>query len=415
MKTRILICDDREEGCENARLQLKRAGLAESSIRLLPGDALRVALAALFEETGKLLQGEETESDGVSIPEELRGFDVVIFDNNLAELNFGGMRLTAEAIIGRLRAFADNSYIVSLNKNPNVDFDLRHLFGDHHSIADLALNTSHLSRPRLWGGRDDEFSPWYWPSLPSAASRRRKQIDFVRENLEETVWDTLGFPDNAEDYMSRRSRALGSRSPNGQSVKQVSFLDVFRANSFIDREAIESIVSLAALEVPWAVEAVCRVASAEIDRWLRREILAPQDVLVDLPHLVARMPSLLGEAGESLSAWNNVVSAENPPYGLQCETYERHLSNAEFRPAFWSASPCLWWPTLKTSAELQRQLFDCSVKWPDVVFCEDVSAFIERKSLTPIEIEAEIEGSWPRRYIVQRAGLNFSPRSRIVG
>jgi len=251
--------------------------------------------------------------------------------------------------------------------------------------------------------------------LPDAACRRRKQIDFVRENLEQTVWGKLGFPDYAEDYMSRRSRALGSRSPSGESIRKVSFLDVFRANSFFDREAIERVASLAMSEIPWAVEAVCRVASAEMDRWLRREILAPQDVLVDVPHLVARMPSLLGEAGESLGAWNNVINAEEPPYGLQRETYETLVRIAEFQPAFWSASPCFWWPMLKTNAELQRQLFDCSVKWPDVVFCEDVSTFIEKNSLTPIEIEAEIEGSWPRRYIVQRADLNFSPRSRIVG
>ncbi|MYF08950.1 MAG: hypothetical protein F4233_13875, partial [Rhodospirillaceae bacterium] len=80
-------------------------------------------------------------------------FDVLIVDNDLTDLELGGAMLTAESIIGYLRAFTDVPYIISLNKNHDVDFDLRYLYGDYQSFSDLALNTNHLSNQRLWGGK----------------------------------------------------------------------------------------------------------------------------------------------------------------------------------------------------------------------------------------------------------------------
>ncbi|MYF30340.1 MAG: hypothetical protein F4169_16110 [Gammaproteobacteria bacterium] len=413
MTTTILICDDRQDGCDHALQHLEKVGRADGAVTLSK-DSLRKALAALFEGASELLRGC-ADSEKTSAPEGLAGFDLVLFDNNLADLNFGGARLTAESVIGHLRAFTDSSYIISINKNPNVDFDLRHLFGDHGSIADLALNTPHLSRPRLWGGQNEDFAPWYWPCLPDAAAKRKKQIAFVRRNLDKTVWKALGFPDEAVDYMSRRSKALASRLSIQKNIQEVTFRDVFGANGSLDREATESIDTLAREPVQWAVEAVCRVAAAEVDRWLRREILAPQDVLIDLPHLVTRIPSLFGRRARDLAEWNGVTVGTKAPYGLNRVAYRDHVKSTRFQPDFWLSTPCFWWPTLKANTELRQQLFKSKVNWPDAVFCEDVSAFVAMDTSIPIEIEADIEGSWPRRYIAQKADINFSPRSRILG
>src|SRR5882724_7657267 len=51
--------------------------------------------------------------------------DIIILDNNLALLDVSGARLTAESFIGHIRAFTSAPYIISLNKNTEVDFDLR--------------------------------------------------------------------------------------------------------------------------------------------------------------------------------------------------------------------------------------------------------------------------------------------------
>ncbi len=408
---KILICDDREEACEGAKSKLTEVSQADN-VALLFGDALRQAIRKLFEEAKKALESG-SDAHRIEHPEQFTNVDLVIFDNNLAELEFGGARLTAESVIGYLRAFTDIPYIISLNKRPNVDFDLQHLFGDSSSVADLALNTPHLAKSRLWGGQDDKFAPWYWPCLSDAVGNRRRQIGCVRENPRAPVWSALNFPDEATDYMSHRSKALASQS---SAIQKVTFRDVFEANESLDPETIEKIGKCDEKSCSWAIEAVCRTAAADVERWLRREILAPQDVLIDLPHLVVRRPSVLGKESGNLSAWNGVTTCQSPPYGLNRDAYERCVEkNMQFKPDFWLPYPCFWWPRIKADEELRRQFFASKEEWPDAVFCEDISAFVEMDAANLQEIDVDIGGSWRRRYVARRdQGIRFSPLSRIV-
>ncbi len=409
-KIRILICDDREEACEVAQSKLAEVDQA-NYVEMLSGEALQQAIKELFEEAKKAL-GSDSDAHQIEPPKQFADPDLVIFDNNLAELEFGGARLTAESVIGYIRAFTTIPYIISLNKRPNVDFDLQHLFGDRSSIADLALNTPHLSKPRLWGGQDDKFAPWYWPCLSDAVGNRRKQIEFVRKNPSASIWSALNFPDEAIDYMSHRSKALASQL---SAIQKVNFLEVFDANESLDPEAIKTISACAKKSFSWAIEAVCRTAAADVERWLRREILAPQDVLIDLPHLVVRRPSVLGKESGNLSAWNGVTTCQLPPYGLNRDAYEKCVKKMQFKPDFWLPSPCFWWPRIKADEELRRQFFASKEEWPDAVFCEDISAFVEMDAANLQEIDVDIGGSWRRRYVARRdQGIRFSPLSRIV-
>lgn len=403
MSTKILICDDRQEGCEEARSKLRDSGC---EITMLHGDSLRQGLKALFETR--------------TIPDELSGFDIAIVDNNLSDLDFGGAILTAEAVIGHIRAFTEIDYIVSLNKNPNVDFDLRHLYGDHESIADLALNTRHLSLQRLWRQPSvEDFAPWYWPHLPEAAAKRNRQIDFVRNHLKVRIWEALGFPPSAMNYVSRRATgALNPKMDVGQGIQEVTFSDFFQINRSLPPEMRDGLRGSADEGDSLALEAIARVAAAEFDRWLRKEVLVLQDVLIDVPHLLSRMPILLGEAVSDLSSWNDAVAQFDPPYGLDGVLFKGHVEKAEFRCVDWVPSPCFWWPELKIDDVLRNIFFESEGNWPDAVFCEDVSMFLVAEPSgddpEPREFEADIEGSWPRRYVAMKADVNFSPRSRII-
>ena len=117
---------------------------------------MKDSLTSLFDNVSSVLNGGSMPDQGLEATD-FDGFDLVIVDNNLTGLDLDGARLTAETIIGYLRAFTDVPYIVSLNKNLHVDFDLRFLFGDYQSLADLALNAqTSLERPsvgRERGGR----------------------------------------------------------------------------------------------------------------------------------------------------------------------------------------------------------------------------------------------------------------------
>lgn len=400
---KILICDDKPEQAERTRQEIASRGTVE----VLSNENLKQALSSFLGSVPNIL-------DGVAVTEcQFDGYDVLIVDNNLTELQLDGARLTAETIIGYLRAFTDTPYIISLNKNPHVDFDLRYLFGDYQSLADLALNTGHLSNPRLWGENSEgEFAPWYWPRIVEAADRRKKQIEFIADNFSRPVWEALGFPKDANEYLSLQARSPLS-STEGKEW-ETSFGSFFSRSRTLPPAEI---TKLATIQDQSARKAVHRISAYEIDRWLRRDVLGPQDVLIDLPHVLAQMPFLLGDKANDLDHWNEVLQYKKPAFGLDDQLFEMHLAPAIFSHSMWVPEPCFWWPILKSDENLTELFFAADGDgWPDAVFCEDASRFISMSGpdTPPKEFEAEIDGSWRRRYIVQHSNKKYSPLSRIL-
>ena len=389
----------------------------DDKVKTLAGTALKDGLMSLFGAVSGMLNGNGSASSE-SVASDFDGFDVLIVDNNLTGLELDGARLTAETIIGYLRAFTDTSYIVSLNKNLHVDFDLRYLFGDYQSLADLALNASHLSNSRLWDPTSvDGFAPWYWPRLADAAVRRRKQIDFIVRNLETPVWEALGFPPEADDYLSLRAKSPLAATERGP--REVSFEVFFDSSRTLPPAEIAKLKKLAGRDIEFAKKAVRQISAYEVDRWLRRDVLGTQDVLIDLPHLVAQMPFLLGKKAGDLNFWNETITCEDSPFGLDGSMFEMHVEPAHFDHRMWVPGPCFWWPTLKSDYSLTELFLEAEGNWPDAVFCEDVSRFVrvtgDDAAGSPREFEAEIEGSWARRYIAYVGDYLYSPRSRVLG
>lgn len=406
---KVLVCDDNADQCDTAVAALG----TQAHVNGLSGAELKGELLNLFGRVAGVLKG-----NGKSFETSFDGFDLAIVDNNLADLELKGARLTAEAIIGYLRTFTDIPYIVSLNKNPNVDFDLRYLLGDYQSIADLALNTGHLSNARLWGASGpDDFAPWYWPRLDDAASRRENQIKFVEERLETPTWEVLGFPSEAKSYLSRHAEsALWSLGGGARSATFGSFFDASRTLLPADRNRLTELMKSGnAL----ARNAVHRVVAHEVDRWIRRDVLGVQDVLIDLPHLLCKMPFLLGERANDVAQWNEVVTAACPPYSLDEDMYEQHLAPTLFTESVWVPTPSFWWPSLRADERLTELFFEATSDWAYAVFCEDVSRFVpvpsDESDVVPQEFEAEIPGSWPRRFVLGVESYEYSPRCRIVG
>ena len=150
---KVLVCDDIPARGKDTVNKIEKArdslGNAESGIRIVElfEETLSKELEALFAHVAEHLPtGDDGQSHGAP-PRGLSEFDcdIAIIDNNLAALDIKGARLTAEAVAGFVRAFTNARYIVSLNKNPEVDFDLRYLVGDYRTQADLALNADHLT------------------------------------------------------------------------------------------------------------------------------------------------------------------------------------------------------------------------------------------------------------------------------
>ena len=409
---KILVCDDKLSQGKKTSHAIKSRG----DVTILAGAKLAEALRSFFRCISGALDGASI-PDHVLVPKDFSGYDLVIVDNNLTGLELDGARLTAETIIGYLRAFTDIPYIVSLNKNLHVDFDLRFLFGDSQSLADIALNARHLSNNCLWGADAvTGFAPWYWPRLPDARARREKQIGFLAENLERSVWAALSFPPEADEYLSLRAKAALASSEN-QGIRDTTFEAFFETSRALLPAEKDKLV--AAKGAGLARTAIERIVAYEVDRWLRRDVLGTQDVLIDLPHLVAQMPFLLGDCADQLDSWNQLVRAEREPFGLDGALFRKHVRTAQFVESIWAPTPCFWWPSLRSDEGLTKLFFEAKGDWPDAVFCEDVSRFVPVPGKgpwgPPTEFEAEIAGSWARRYVVEEGDYLYSPRSRIVG
>ena len=182
---KVLVCDDVPGDRSEFEDAIRDAEQPDIELKRLCGDKLKQTLNTLIACANATLGDAEGTCE--LSPTEFDDVDLIILDNNLAHLGIAGARLTAESIAGYIRAFTSASYIVSINKNPDVDFDLRYLIGDYATRADVALNSHHLSNPALWTRNRWEavngFLPWYWPKFLDAGASRREKIEFVRSRF----------------------------------------------------------------------------------------------------------------------------------------------------------------------------------------------------------------------------------------
>jgi hypothetical protein len=414
---RILICDDNPRNADDIEAAV-REGAGRVAITKLTSNELLGAVTNLFEHIRTRLEGKKGGATA-----DFDGFDLVLIDNNLSLLATTGARLTAESIAGYLRVFSSASYIVSLNKNPDVDFDLRYLVGDYATRADLAINTEHLESKGLWSSKltDDEFRPWYWPNLPDATERRKRQIDFVGAHLSKPILRSFGFTGDVIGTLSRHAvGALNPEATKGESSDAATI----SADELTFRQLFESSPRTLALDDERTAllngknrTRVARAIAGELDLWFRRDVSGPQNVLVDVPHLISRMPFLLGEEGaRNIDAWNAAATATAEPFGLDKALYGKVLKKHRFVLDDWVARPSFWWSDIEQNAELQRRQFDLK-NVGDFVFCEDISRFVPRGG--PVrqrarEFVTEFEGPWHRRYVRRLKRVKYAPQSRFA-
>ena len=423
---KVLICDDVLGRCNDTASRM----LSESGIHadILAAGALTKTLKEFFNATNAYFQSPETQT---SLPaSRFDEYDLLILDNNLAELDIEGARMTAESIAGYIRAFSKAPYIVSLNKTPNVDFDLRYLVGDYSTRADLALNAEHLENPALWTGdvakAKDRFCPWYWPSLLNVPTKRRSQINQLVDSLEKPVLEFLGFSDKRPEGLLPHARGVISPTAEmdgvGEHVKPielVTFFDLFltRDRSLAAPDDRERIQTVAKQGNNAARLVVARVVASDVEHFFRRDVIGPQEPLVDVAHLLMRLPFLLGDGADKCEVWNEAAHNTQAPYGLDEALYKEHLEPLRFRDDMWIPRPCFWWPEVKEIEALNERFLNASEgDWADAVFCEDSSLFTlrDKEKNLPTEFLAQVDGSWARRYVQQIEEFQYAPRTRLA-
>lgn len=426
---RILVCDDDEKRCGLIVRSIKEG--TQTVPKPLAGDSFTDELKKFYKHVTTCLR--DPANSPPFPPLEFNGADILVLDDHLGDLKIEGARPGAEQYIDHIRLFTSAKYIVSLNKLTDVDFDLLNLVGDHETRADIALNTRHLTNPGLWDrkrrNRQDPFLPWYWPQLNRAPNIRQAQIDFVLKYLDEPapVLDKLGFEEKDIDFLS--DHAGGALSSTQEDVRSITFRQVFTDNerSPLSREERDEIsnaeeASAAGAGKEFLRHVIARDVAARMALWFRRDVAAPQEPFVDVPHLLIRFPFFLGKRAKRLREWNNAPSSDQAPYGLEPKLYEEHLAKAEYKDKegrqIWVPNPCFSWAHLKADEKLSEYFFNAKEgDWADVVFCEDRSEFLERTPAdgdSPIEFAAQFKGSWTHRYVSRIDPYQYSPRAFLA-
>lgn len=421
---KILVCyDDTDRGNEAVEHAM-RGGVGEEEVEKLFGTQLADEVKGLFKRVDDQI-GSAIETTKLRFDDD---WDLILIDDNLTRLEDMDSRLTAESVVDYLRAFTNIPYAISLNRM-QFDFDLRFLMGDQETKADLALKDTHLKNGALWDRRKDAlegFLPWYWTELRDAPDRRRSQIEFLLTRLNEPALENLGMA-GAFDSLSAHGKSFlrpDKAVEDEVELESVTFGDVFlgggRSLLRAEREALHPKASGGD---ETAQRVVARTLAAQFDYWFRRDVVGPQDVLVDVPHLLARMPFLLGDRANDLDAWNQAIQAREAPFGMDSDLYRKHVVGAKFDDECngrWLQLPVFHWPLLKKHEELNEMFMQGAQAgaWADAVFCEDTSRFEERSpeedDESVVEFPTGLEGPWARRHISKIDSCTYSPQTLLA-
>ena len=270
------------------------------------------------------------------------------------------------------------------------------------SHGDLNIGSGLIGTPGLW--RDPpwkKFRPWSWQTLSKAVENQKARVEFVEKKLNQSIVKAFGM--EAEDIVHLSDTGFGFVAPDASDYKvfQEQTFKSFLENTIDGRDA-NSVVKTDSGSLRPAAQFV----GARIGKWLEREVLGPQDVLIDIPHLIQLYPFLLDADVKEIKAWNNAIHNKDT------------LKNAVpddcwFEPDGFLSRPVIWRRRLEKNKEFQtrRAKFDYALV-PEIVFLEDVSVFAPLSEATGFR--AGFHNSFDRRYVKVVEGFTYSPQRRFA-
>ncbi|MDE0209400.1 MAG: hypothetical protein OXJ64_05910 [Boseongicola sp.] len=396
MKYRVLICDDEFEQTE---------AWVEGVKSIAPAETYSVLAAPSTEDIGvavkELLVRRGAAREGVAREAEICLFDsvdIVVVDYDLVHIEEDGAQHTGEGIARLARTFAGCSVVVVLNQFEGIDFDLS-LRGHLESHADLNIDGDRLTTPGLWRSPPWEgFRPWYWQTLDGAVETQRARERLVAEFFDRPIVEALGM--RLEDASRLSDSAFGFIAPNAEDFAALqgqtfrAFLST--AQDGRDAEALSNSDRAGA----------ARFVAARIGKWLERELLGPQDVLLDVPHLLQRFPFLMGDRIEDPDAWNEAVHE----VGWLRETLGEDVW---FGASECLSRPAVWFQRIEEDGAIgeRRATFDFSVV-PELVFLEDRSVFAPMSEAK--EFRAGFHNSYDRRFVRPVQEIRYGPQRRFA-
>jgi len=311
----------------------------------------------------------------------------------------------------RARVYTSCAFIVTLNLNVEVDFDLT-LLGHPNSKADLHINDGFVANDGLWltcPRENGAFRPWHWPMLPTTAnlhkSRAEELLNFLSDaDKHMPIVECFGFGEAAKARLSRSARAFLHPKKKAEEVTFFDFVDQ-NVNAVDPKDGTRIIENE-------DIDKIAQIGAHRISKWLSRLVLGPQDVLIDLPHLVAKLPFLVPKDSQgSMKFWNACVELSSGVVERLSEDISAHV----FPRANWFDRPVFWGDAFETDEYVEKLLGALDANPANLVFCEDASAFHPAEQSHRF-VAAHHSASDERfvRWVEQDQDVKYGPQSRLA-
>lgn len=392
-RRKVLVIDEegsvRESWAEHLREAVE---LAEFEVESIRSDVIKDEFDLLENRRGELrARTREFEDEGLLDSVDILFVDYDLFDRekNLDE--------TGENLAYLARCYSKCGLIVGVNQFGDHPFDLT-LKGHPESFADLNVGAKQLSNPGLWSQPDktkdtEPFRPWTWPVLPDLLEDFNRRVQDMLDHPRAKILEFFAFPSLLIEILPRPVAEFIAKK---QDPADTTFRDFVEdsGNGLRRKDKTND-------------ELLARVAAARIGKWLERLVLAGQDLLVDAPHLVTRLPGLLGEQLGDPAVWNRTANLKTPGFD------DNPIRDYRFRKSHWLSRPAWFWRELTNSDVLDSLEPGWDEEIPDLVFCEDRSEFKKRDEAR--EFVADVASPFTRRFVGDPPveGVDYQPQVRF--
>jgi hypothetical protein len=391
-KVNVVILDD-ETNVEAAIVAKLPKALGRSATSIKPDQ-----ISSMIKELGDRAAAVRSSKKYTAKPLPIDGADLFIVDYDLVKAKNEDY-LTGETVAYLARCYSQCGVIVALNqfcRQPTFDLTLRPTLD---SFADINVATADLKNNGLWSAASWKgYRPWSWPALPDLIEQLARRVQDVKKaDLKRRVVDFLDFPQSVVERLPTAAlELLGSQQAKAEAA---TLADVLRS-------PVLGLRGKEATERKAQPEQDARIVAARLSAWLNF-ILAPQDVIVDAPHLAQRCPSLIASKPTAASLTSTGV------IGSDINVFQsKTLEKTRFGKHYWFDRPVWFW----TEIERLRLTQEVKDPWHSVndrfVFCEDVSSFKPRTSSKTFQ--SDLISPYRTRFVSRVSGIEYQPAHRLA-
>ena len=289
--------------------------------------------------------------------------------------------------------------MVALNqfyRQPTFDLTLRPQLD---FFADINIAAEDLKNAGLWNNSSWKgYRPWSWPVITDLIKLLEKRIqDVAKADPQKRIVEFFELPTSVIERLP--TAALELLGSQGSKADAATLSDILRSPflGLRGREATDRISQPAQ---------DARIIAARLSAWLNF-ILAPQDVLVDAPHLAERCPSVIGANLTGAALGKTCVLGSD-----RIIFRDAALAKTRFKKYFWFDRPVWFW----TEIERLRLTKEIRDPWHSVndrfVFCEDISAF-KGRSASKI-FQSDLVSPYRSRFVSRVANIDYQPAHRLA-